>query len=68
MAARLLKVRRRHMYIEASSSYFILGLCLHNIFSGFVLIGYFETLSLDFSLRLPPHHCHVILLRLRSSV
>ena len=54
--------------IEASSSYFILGLCLHNLFWGFVLVFYFETLSLDFSLRLPPHHCYVILLRLCSSV
>ena len=27
-----------------------------------MLIGYFETLSLDFSLRLPLHHCCVILL------
>ena len=64
------------IFSEAVSSYFtlrlhppiILGLCLHNLFWGFVLIGYFETLSLDFSLRLPPHHCYVILLRLCSSV
>ena len=58
------------------SSYFTLRLhppilywgFVFTIYWGFVLIGYFETLSLDCSLRLPPHHCYVILLRLCSSV
>ena len=64
------------IFIEAVSSYFTLRLhppilykgFVFIIYWGFVLIGYFETLSLDCSLRLPPHHCYVILLRLCSSV
>ena len=52
-------------YIEASSSYFILRLCPHLLYWGFVLIFYFEALSSCFILRLRPH-CFI--LRLCSSV